>query len=95
MKITFEVDSVDELIELRNILNDLSLPENDILSCYINNTGMAHRTCGCLKSEGLITVRDILKYSEYDLLTFPNLGRKALNEIKDYLKLHGLIIKPR
>lgn len=56
----------------------------------IDNLEMTVRTTNCLKSEGIETIEDLVKWSESDLLKTPNLGKKALTEIKDVLAKLGL-----
>jgi len=43
------------------------------------------RTGNCLKAEGVMTVGKLLQFSRNDLLKFPNLGRKSLNEVIEQL----------
>lgn len=66
-----------EMTESEIILNDVLTP----------------RTVNCLATENIHTVSQLVKWSEKQLLQTPNLGRKSLNEIKDYLSKIGLELK--
>lgn len=47
------------------------------------------RVWNIFEQEGIQTIRDILKFSESGFLKMPGLGRKSLNEIKEFLYNHG------
>ena len=49
------------------------------------------RTSNCLQDQGVITIQDLIGYSEKQLLTFPKLGQTGLAEIKTIL--HDLNLK--
>lgn len=55
----------------------------------IESIGCSQRTFACLKAINVNTVEELLQYSETGLLSAPNLGRKALNEIKEILSSNG------
>lgn len=48
------------------------------------------RVAECLKIQGIITVGDLIRCTEVELLQMPNLGRKSLNEIREVLACYGL-----
>jgi hypothetical protein len=48
------------------------------------------RTMNCLMCEEILTIGDLVKCSENDLLKIPNLGKKSLTEIKEELAKHSL-----
>lgn len=56
----------------------------------INWEWFSNRTCNVLKREGITKVLQLASYSEDDLLSLDNLGRKSLNEIKAVLGEQGL-----
>lgn len=58
----------------------------------VDDLNLTIRTTSFLKAEGIATVGDLVKWSESDLLKTPNLGRKALTEIKDVLAKYGLAL---
>lgn len=46
----------------------------------------SNRLWVCLKTEGIMNYEDLLSISESEFLRIPNLGRKSLNEMKEYLR---------
>ena len=58
--------------------------------CYL----LPVRTINCLKAESIFTIEKLVTYTETELLKTPNLGRKALNEIKEALTTMGLSLRP-
>jgi len=56
-----------------------------VLSKSINDLDLTVRSANCLKAQNIYYLRDLVKYSESDLMSIPNLGKKSLNEIKAIL----------
>jgi DNA-directed RNA polymerase alpha subunit len=50
------------------------------------------RAANCLKAERIDSIGDLLTKTEHELFQIPNLGRKALNEIKEVLASRGLTL---
>ena len=48
------------------------------------------RARNCLSEMGVVTLGDLCKYSEADLLSRKNFGETSLNEVRDILKSNGL-----
>lgn len=48
------------------------------------------RTFNCLNSEGITTVKQLIRKNPKDLLKIPNLGKKSFNEIEQFLEQHNL-----
>lgn len=48
------------------------------------------RTSNCLKQIEIKTVSDLISYSSKDLLKYRGFGKKSLNEIINFLTIHGL-----
>ncbi|MEP6880211.1 MAG: DNA-directed RNA polymerase subunit alpha C-terminal domain-containing protein, partial [Nitrosospira sp.] len=61
-----------------------------ILQRSIDDLLLTVRIAGCLQAKGIHYIGDLIQYNENDLLHFPNLGRKCLNETKEILSEHGL-----
>ena len=53
------------------------------------------RTLHALMGDDIYTIDQLTKCTENHLLRIPNLGRKALNEIKDGLSAKGLQLKEK
>jgi len=53
----------------------------------------SNRLWVCLKAEGITNYEDLLSITESQFLRIPNLGRKSLNEMKEYLRFHFPHIK--
>jgi len=53
------------------------------------------RTMHALMMDNIYTVAQLTQCTEHHLLRIPNLGRKALNEIKDGLTAKGLKLKDK
>lgn len=51
---------------------------------------LSRRTHNCLENEGYVTVGDIVRQTEADMLRVPNLGRRSLNELKELVLAQGL-----
>jgi len=51
----------------------------------INNLYLTRRSENCLKAEGIITITQLLKVTENQLIKIPNLGRKSQKEIIEQL----------
>lgn len=51
--------------------------------------GLSVRAVSCLKTQDIYTLRQLLSKSEDELLQMPNFGKKALEELKRSLSLHG------
>lgn len=51
------------------------------------------RTLNALRAEGIETLEQLVCWKDQWLLMLPNLGRKSLNELKEYLDSKGLKLK--
>ncbi len=87
----FVVDNaLDHLDGIRSVLLAWeSFSQNENKNRSIRSLSFNVRTLNCLLAERISTVADLLRYTENDLLRTPNLGRKALNEIKEVLLGNG------
>ncbi|HEU4698178.1 MAG TPA: DNA-directed RNA polymerase subunit alpha [Gemmatimonadales bacterium] len=56
----------------------------------IDDLGLSVRSLNSLKNSNIRTLRDLVEFSEDDLLKVKNVGEKALNEIADLLQREGL-----
>lgn len=71
---------------------DTQLPVKTQSVCDIalDTLELTVRTDNCLKALGIKYIKDLLNFSEKQLLETPNLGKKSLNEIQDLLASKGL-----
>jgi DNA-directed RNA polymerase subunit alpha len=51
------------------------------------------RTYNCLKKANILTIGELVQYSETDLMNIRNFGKKSLNEVKDKLAMLGLALR--
>jgi hypothetical protein len=57
---------------------------DELFSCRLSNS---------LKAEKIYSVRDLIRYSEGELLELCNIGRLSVKEIKEALKFHGMTLR--
>lgn len=82
-----ENETIEEVIA--RIRRKLAILENKLVpeDTSIDDMELSVRTYCCLEREGLTTIKEIIKYSETDLLRIRNFGSSSLKELK--IKLHG------
>ena len=51
------------------------------------------RSYNCLKRVGIETIGDLVSKNETELGGIPNFGRKSIEEVKDALAAHGLVLR--
>jgi DNA-directed RNA polymerase subunit alpha len=56
----------------------------------ISELELSVRSANCLKEANIKSIAELVKYSESELLSFRNFGKKSLSEINDLLKVMGL-----
>ena len=74
-------DDPDDKIQTK--LNELGID-------YVSELEFTVRTGNVLKSVGILTIHELVKKTELDLIKIPNVGKKSLTEIKDVLESKGL-----
>jgi DNA-directed RNA polymerase alpha subunit len=96
MKITIEINDINELIKLRDWLNKMpefeDKPKFD-LTKSIDVFNFTVRTKNGLLDENIKTVGDLIKWSQIELLKIPHIGKKSLYEITDALSSVGLSLR--
>mgnify|MGYP001770627616 CR=1 FL=1 len=80
--ISHEVPVVEEPVVIDELVEKLSLP--------IEELDISQRALNSIKRMGITTIGDLVRLSEEDLKSTKNVGRKAINEIKEALKQLGL-----
>lgn len=86
MKITIEAESLEEL---RSLLVGITGKNLEPADCHINDLALDDRTRRCLLGEGIETLKQLSRQSDADLLRIPNIGRKAVGEIRQVLRYRG------
>ena len=66
-----------------------------ILLRPVDDLELTVRSANCLKAENIYLIGDLIQRTEVELLKTPNLGKKALTEIKDVLATRGLSLGMR
>lgn len=82
--ISYELPVAEEPVVIDEFLEKLSLPVEEL--------DVAQRALNSIKRMGINTIGDLVKLSEEDLKGTKNIGRKAINEIKEALKQMGLYL---
>jgi DNA-directed RNA polymerase subunit alpha len=81
-------DQLSSFVELELVEEEEALPTSDDfdpqLLTAVDELELTVRSANCLKAEQIYYIGDLIQKSEQDLLRTPNLGRKSLNEIKDW-----------
>ena len=62
------------------------------LNSKIDMLELTVRSNNVLKAQGIFIVKDLIQRTERDCLRMENMGRKSLNEIKEHLAVHGLVL---
>ncbi len=68
--------------------------DNTELDKKIEDLDLSVRSYNCLKRAGIHSVRQLVEFSENDLLNIRNFGVKSIEEVKDKLESMGLSLKP-
>ena len=68
----------------------VNLENDEKLSIVLKDLDFSARTMNCLSNQGLKTIGELVVYSEHDLRSFPKMGRKSVEEIKNILQHFSL-----
>ncbi len=68
--------------------------KNSELEKQVEDLDLSVRSYNCLKRAGIHSVRQLVDFSENDLLNIRNFGAKSIEEVKDKLQEMGLGLKP-
>lgn len=83
--ISYEVPVAEEKLSVVDeFVEKLSLP--------IEELDVSQRALNSIKRMGIFTIGDLVRLTEEDLKSTKNIGRKAINEIKEALKQMGLYL---
>ena len=84
---------VDEPQEDESIFATGAEEDNAELDKQIKDLDLSVRSYNCLKRAGIHSVRQLVEFSENDLLNIRNFGVKSIEEVKDKLESMGLSLK--
>ena len=84
---------VDEPQEDESIFATGAEEDNAELDKQIEDLDLSVRSYNCLKRAGIHSVRQLVEFSENDLLNIRNFGAKSIEEVKDKLESMGLSLK--
>lgn len=84
---------VDEPQEDESIFATGAEEDNAELDKQIEDLDLSVRSYNCLKRAGIHSVRQLVEFSENDLLYIRNFGVKSIEEVKDKLESMGLSLK--
>lgn len=83
----------DEPAEDASIFATGTVEDNVELDKQIEDLDLSVRSYNCLKRAGIHSVRQLVEFSENDLLNIRNFGVKSIEEVKDKLETMGLSLK--
>ncbi|WP_321971677.1 DNA-directed RNA polymerase subunit alpha [Paratractidigestivibacter sp.] len=83
----------DEPVEDASIFTTSTVEDNVELDKQIEDLDLSVRSYNCLKRAGIHAVRQLVEFSENDLLNIRNFGVKSIEEVKDKLESMGLSLK--
>lgn len=98
MKVTFEVDSDDDIdkaiLILQVIKAQVSYQGATNLSEPIDCLRLTVRTKTCLNELNIHTLEDLIRKSAHELTSNANFGKKSLFEVEQELSKIGLLLRP-
>ncbi len=83
----------EEEVEVVSIFAPEGQESNAELDKQIEDLDLSVRSYNCLKRAGIHAVRQLVEFSENDLLNIRNFGAKSIEEVKDKLISMGLNLK--
>ncbi len=86
-------DQEEEAVESASIFAPENTETNAELDKQIEDLDLSVRSYNCLKRAGIHSVRQLVEFSENDLLNIRNFGAKSIEEVKDKLISMDLNLK--
>ncbi|MDO5044523.1 MAG: DNA-directed RNA polymerase subunit alpha [Coriobacteriia bacterium] len=93
MNAFMSLSEVPEETEEVSIFAPENVETNTELDKHIEELDLSVRSYNCLKRAGIHSVRQLVDFSENDLLNIRNFGAKSIEEVKDKLIEMGLDLK--
>lgn len=87
-------DEEEQIAEASSIFVTEPEQTNTELDKHIEDLDLSVRSYNCLKRAGIHSVKQLVDFSENDLLNIRNFGAKSIEEVKDKLISMGLGLKP-
>lgn len=84
------IDLIEDMDKVDILVSKDDSEQQKTLNMNIEDLDLSVRPLNCLKRAGILTVEDLIKRSEDDMLKVRNLGRKSLDEVIMKLKNMGL-----
>lgn len=69
------------------------MTQNEIMNIQIKDTPLSGRTKNCLKFAGIEYVSNLTRLEALELLGVPNMGRRSVEEVIEYLSSLGFTLK--
>ena len=67
--------------------------ESGVLEMSLEDLELSARSLNCLKNANIKAVRELISFSQDDLMKFKNFGAKSLNEVREKLAEYKLCLK--
>ena len=83
----------DENTEEASIFANTDVEDDSELEKQVEDLDLSVRSYNCLKRAGIHSVRQLVDFSENDLLNIRNFGVKSIEEVKEKLESMGLSLK--
>lgn len=93
MKVFLMLGIEEEVEESASIFAPEGSTQNTELEKQVEDLDLSVRSYNCLKRAGIHSVRQLVEFSENDLLNIRNFGAKSIEEVKDKLQSMGLSLK--
>ncbi|MFC1767366.1 DNA-directed RNA polymerase subunit alpha [Candidatus Margulisiibacteriota bacterium] len=68
--------------------------KESVLEMSVEDLELSARSSNCLKKAGIKIIRDVMEYSELDLMRIKNFGAKSAREVKEKLEEYKINLKP-
>jgi DNA-directed RNA polymerase subunit alpha len=80
-----DIDDIQDLRATEGVAGDGASPEAAL--------ELGVRSYNCLKRVGIETIGDLVMKTENELAAIPNFGKKSIEEVKETLSQHGLVLR--
>jgi DNA-directed RNA polymerase subunit alpha len=92
-----DIDDIQDLRATEGVAGDGASPEaalaHGMENFPIEELELGVRSYNCLKRVGIETIGDLVMKTENELAAIPNFGKKSIEEVKETLSQHGLILR--